>query len=94
MRLVIADLPGLPTLGALNRGDVGGDIRSHPAMLMLAGLRGPVIEVIHALDYSYSHGVASVILALFQIVVSCCGIGTYASRGGARQGLSPFAPEL
>ena len=54
MRLVIVDLPRLPTLRALNRGGIGGNVSSHPTMGVLAGLRRPVVEVIHALSYSYS----------------------------------------
>ena len=72
MRLVIADLPLLPAFGALNSCSVGGDIGSHPPVVMLARLRGPIIEVIHALNYSYPTGLSTTDSQVSQIVVSAC----------------------
>ena len=72
MRLVIVDLPRLPTLRALNRGGIGGNVSSHPTMGVLAGLRRPVVEVIHASNYTHSAAIATTESMFLKIVVSCC----------------------
>ena len=81
MRLVIVDLPRLPTLGALNRGGVGGDVSSHPTVGVLARLRRPVVEVIHALNYTHLAAIATTESMFLKIVVSRCGVRVYGGPG-------------
>jgi hypothetical protein len=72
MRLVIVDLPRLPTFGALKSSNVRGDVSSHPPMFVLAKLRPVVVEVIHALNYTHSAAIATTESMFLKIVVSAC----------------------